>query len=672
MEYGTRSRATVDALIDLEEAEAETIASLEQRQANVANRHWRSVMSKLTATSNDVVKRAPTATARQSMAFRMLGSMNKASTYNSSDNLDALYQDVLESENKESEQEKVTDNDSKTEPNERVPLFQKSDSGVRKSFLSEEIASRKRRLFLQNVDPLQVLRCSFVAIWNSSIVRIGIPLYLAGLVLYFGNIDFNPFILPGSAPCSWWMIFLFHQTILFELSQLTQWIICVALGWAFRVSMEAKGDEVSLIPPVLVIAGFQSKGWPLITTFWSLWNMVFVMVYINCSGNRHVWTGLEIYGSGVNSGDQIITSEKYHQVLLSMLVVGVGKTFERTFLQLSVGKRNIAIFKPRLKKLLKDVALLTDIGILAEEIQAREDNKRASSLPSELAEMTSVFSKQVDGSERNDEDDTETMEPIDVTAPNPVGGPDIMDNLDPWEVPMKRVKMSSTITTHDILLFRRSLTYLNTTDPFGKPFGPAGDRKECVNSAQTVFQRLKKITPEAKSLPFDTIAVVVSQNESEELRKSQRKGLERIFNPNEENQLSLGDFLQGCDTVYKQLLYFRASIDSRLEMEKSIGTLLDWAFCFLMTLIVLSILEIDPMHFVVPATSVLVSISFAIGPSAGKILEGMLFVMLKRPYDLGDRIMIVGAQSYTSAELSQSWLVEGELPGFKLFIPKPF
>jgi small-conductance mechanosensitive channel len=56
----------------------------------------------------------------------------------------------------------------------------------------------------------------------------------------------------------------------------------------------------------------------------------------------------------------------------------------------------------------------------------------------------------------------------------------------------------------------------------------------------------------------------------------------------------------------------------------------------------------------------LVSVSFAFGPSAAKYFDGMLLILARRPYDLGDRIIISNPQtvadSYDTAR--DSWFVE--------------
>ena len=52
-------------------------------------------------------------------------------------------------------------------------------------------------------------------------------------------------------------------------------------------------------------------------------------------------------------------------------------------------------------------------------------------------------------------------------------------------------------------------------------------------------------------------------------------------------------------------------------------------------------LHLNPWTLLVSLSTVLVSFAFAMGPSAAKMVEGMILIAVRRPFDLGDRISIV-------------------------------
>lgn len=73
----------------------------------------------------------------------------------------------------------------------------------------------------------------------------------------------------------------------------------------------------------------------------------------------------------------------------------------------------------------------------------------------------------------------------------------------------------------------------------------------------------------------------------------------------------------------------------------------------------LSILQFNPYPILVSITSLLVSISFALGSSVSKYVEGILLIAIRRPFDLGDRIILAGAESqHIDPGAPSSWFVE--------------
>ena len=59
----------------------------------------------------------------------------------------------------------------------------------------------------------------------------------------------------------------------------------------------------------------------------------------------------------------------------------------------------------------------------------------------------------------------------------------------------------------------------------------------------------------------------------------------------------------------------------------------------------MSVLQLNPWTLLVSMSTVLVSFAFALGPSAAKLIEGMIMIAVRRPFDLGDRISIVDCTS---------------------------
>jgi small-conductance mechanosensitive channel len=110
--------------------------------------------------------------------------------------------------------------------------------------------------------------------------------------------------------------------------------------------------------------------------------------------------------------------------------------------------------------------------------------------------------------------------------------------------------------------------------------------------------------------------------------------------------------------VYKRLRFFRASVGNASVIDKVLEGIIDSVFNFVLALVVLSMLQFNPWPLLVSISTLLVSLAFAVGPSTARYIEGVLLIALRRPYDLGDRILIVHAETGENQGVNFSWFVE--------------
>lgn len=176
------------------------------------------------------------------------------------------------------------------------------------------------------------------------------------------------------------------------------------------------------------------------------------------------------------------------------------------------------------------------------------------------------------------------------------------------------------VTIEDILKFRRALTHMDETHPFGEAFGPSTNRDECIVSAQTIYSKLMKLAPETKTLPFSVLALLAVGGDGKE-DTAKKTVIRRIFTPDHSEMMPLLAFVQSCDGIYKRFRFFRASVGNASVIDKVLENIANAFFFFLLALMLLSLLEFDPWTFLVPITSVLVSFSFALGSSISRYVE---------------------------------------------------
>lgn len=183
---------------------------------------------------------------------------------------------------------------------------------------------------------------------------------------------------------------------------------------------------------------------------------------------------------------------------------------------------------------------------------------------------------------------------------------------------------------HDVVKFRRVLTHIDETQPFGRSFGPAGDRGACIESAQRLFHRLLKLSPGA-AVPFSTISLAaIDERRPGSVDEMKAMALQRLFQPDARNMLPLAPFIQSIDAVYKKIRCFRASVANASVIDNVLERIFNGLFFFGLGLLMLSFMQINPWPLLVSMTSVLVSVSFALGPSVSKYVEGALLIAVRR------------------------------------------
>jgi small-conductance mechanosensitive channel len=152
---------------------------------------------------------------------------------------------------------------------------------------------------------------------------------------------------------------------------------------------------------------------------------------------------------------------------------------------------------------------------------------------------------------------------------------------------------------------------------------------------------------------------------SEDILKKRAMG--NILRPDRHDDISLVSFVQTGDTVYKKLRMFRASVGNSSVINHVLESIINIGFYFALGLIVLSILKVNPWPLLVSLSTLLVAGSFAIGPTCAKAVEGILLIVARRPYDIGDRIVITDSAGVKTPEMSMSWIVEGTSGKVSLF-----
>jgi len=114
----------------------------------------------------------------------------------------------------------------------------------------------------------------------------------------------------------------------------------------------------------------------------------------------------------------------------------------------------------------------------------------------------------------------------------------LKDMLEAWEEPESKADKGNDISIRDILKFRRALSHLDEDHPFGKAFGPAMNRDQCIASSQNVYERLLKLAPITESgdsnagvLTFDILSLLTLNEDGKTENLAKKRMIKRIFTP---------------------------------------------------------------------------------------------------------------------------------------------
>jgi hypothetical protein len=196
-------------------------------------------------------------------------------------------------------------------------------------------------------------------------------------------------------------------------------------------------------------------------------------------------------------------------------------------------------------------------------------------------------------------------------------------------------RQSSEISIQDILKFRRALSHLDECFLFGEAFGSTATRDQCIASSHSVYYRLVKLAPTVEKdsegagcsegttvLPFDVLALLTLQEDGKTENHAKKRMIRKIFTPDRSGALPLLAFVQAVDKIYKRLRFFRASIRNSSVIDGVLERLMDGIFYCVLGFMLSSLMQFNPWTLMVSITSLLVSVSFALGASVSKYVEG--------------------------------------------------
>ncbi|KAG7354823.1 mechanosensitive ion channel [Nitzschia inconspicua] len=489
----------------------------------------------------------------------------------------------------------------------------------------------------------------------------------------------------AEASHSWWILYAcVRLPITFALARFFQVLFIDFLILERRCILSCMG-------PTLTLLLVQSKGWPAIMFFWSLCNIG--LLYGNSSFVSHwgYWQGYVDLFNESNPSGSVVTSTFNLRVQLCALGVSIVVAIKRLLIGFYQGRKTFLTYAEDLSDVMTKILLVSEVANLSARVENEffEDaddgnptsdnlNRRASTAGIDDAARRLNRDLEDEEEEKDGESSshyTTKSQPLNPSKNKKFKTLVISENdknyatgrlsqsqkrrierlLGNWEEPEKESVLTDSVSIGAILQFRTSLSKLNTSFPFSYAFGRADTRDSCIESSQELYLRLLGATRDQK-LHFNILGLVALQRDGT-LDQEKLKSLIKVFRPGRDGNLGLVDFVKSVDAVYKEMKLLRASVRSSQKIDQSFEWIFNILFFVVTMVIVMSILGLDPLALFVSVSTFVLAFSFMISRASSNYFEGLLFILCRRPYDIGDRIVIQNCEADTAWGGSTDWIV---------------
>lgn len=92
-------------------------------------------------------------------------------------------------------------------------------------------------------------------------------------------------------------------------------------------------------------------------------------------------------------------------------------------------------------------------------------------------------------------------------------------------------------------------------------------------------------------------------------------------------------------------------------MDSAFETIFNVLFYFVIGCVTVASLGANPLVIFASMSGIVLGFSFMISSASSKYFEGLLFIFVRRPYDIGDLINISSVDTDTPADGSPGWIV---------------
>mmetsp|Transcript_30750 Transcript_30750/g.46623 ORF Transcript_30750/g.46623 Transcript_30750/m.46623 type:complete len:893 (-) Transcript_30750:42-2720(-) len=553
-------------------------------------------------------------------------------------------------------------------------------------------------------------------LFASTLTYIAFPCLLFAAILFYLLDNPIPSFFSGETTASWWLIFIARQSVTYELAKLIQWFIVNELALRNKAAVKIFGPLLTL--SLIQNQGWSLTFifWSLADLcllhgdgyFQQHWLYAYDIDMFSNKNQGGSFLEQEFYFSILIS---MFLVGLTHSIKNTMLAINFGKNTVRTY-----KKRQDKLLSDFV--ILTEVSTLAD-NLKGQQFRSsstrtriqlrnswdkflevehkpsqprtppRHHRRISSESPMFEARDLSILQEESydekeeddiddtddldydddsDDEENDEEDDDENKDDLsakeDFTNFTNVGSSGstmafLKQNLDQFVEPKNMVDQiaMNDVSVADILKFHKAEALMrDDNNPLCRALENVSGRTVIMKRSQAIYRRLVKVT-KSDPLHYDIIQCLAI-NRDNTIDEGKEAAMRSLFRPDFNDQLTLLQFVQAFDNVYKASRVYDAAVSNSSVMNEVLASVVDRIVWFFLILVILLILQYNPYPLLMSMSSLLVSFAFAMGPSASKFIEGILLIAIRRPYDIGDRIILSAPTASTSVNIGEAWIVE--------------
>jgi hypothetical protein len=273
-----------------------------------------------------------------------------------------------------------------------------------------------------------------------------------------------------------------------------------------------------------------------------------------------------------------------------------------------------------------------------EEILQQDDTDDLSINKNVIPDSSSVYESFIVDPKKSDPD---------LESLNQVEKSKMIEILRGWDEPINDSQDHGGASIRHVLEFRNALAKLDKPYMLGIAWGDVTTRQKMVMNSQIIYWKLNRLSTNCNGLSFDVLSSLSEQTDGT-LHPEELKQLIRLLRPDRDGILSLAEFVKSVDSVYKEAKLVHASVKNSEKIDREFEKALNIPFYTIVISAILSQIGLNPLTLFISLSPLILGFSWMIGSASSKMFEGWLFILIRRPYNIGDRIHIGNIESETN------------------------